>query len=297
MSIIQVNPGDEEEFKKISSIFSPFHRDEEPEPILEWNGLPKDIASAKTVEKFYLRIKYLNDGDEEVGKDRYARETIESAAKRAITWTPKNAVSFFITTNEGESLAYCYRRSTGDWEILASSDQAMAEFLEMSKSTLGSTELGQALLRMREVDPTVPISLRDIIGFPFSDFTKMQEAGRSGRIEIRRFSFIQDRTILRLISKPASFFHTSSMLAAYLIPLSSPILAFAVSHWFWLGLIYFFVGVRITTNIWIGSILRAAYRSESAFCLLFYTSKIHVLDRATRSEYEWQMLTSSQAKD
>ncbi len=130
MQIIQRTPGDDEEFDRIANMFSPFRKVDEPK--LDWDGIPGDMAAAKSVERFYLRVSYLNSSDDEIGKDRYARETIESAAKRAIEWRPKGSASFFITTNEGERLAFCYLKDGGDWEILVSSDQAMEAFRERS---------------------------------------------------------------------------------------------------------------------------------------------------------------------
>ena len=81
-----------------------------------------------------------------------------------------------------------------------------------------------------------------------------------------------------------------SALASYLIPLISIVMAFVVSHWFWLGLLYFIVGSRITTRVWCSGILRAALSSEQAFCLLFYTSKVNCYDHTTKTEYEWQLI-------
>jgi hypothetical protein len=46
----------------------------------------------------------------------------------------------------------------------------------------------------------------------------------------------------------------------------------------------------MTITIWKTSILSAAYGSESAFCLLFYTSKIKAYDNTTGVEYEWQKI-------
>lgn len=153
------------------------------------------------------------------------------------------------------------------------------------------TELEQALQRMRNVDPRVPFSISEIPGFPFTDFSEMQQQIRSGRFAIAKFSFHQEPTILGLVASGSRFLYSASIAATYLIPLASVVLAFTVSHWFWLGLLYFFVGARFTINIWKNSILRAAFHSEPAFCLLFYSSKINAYDLATSTEYEWQQLT------
>jgi hypothetical protein len=61
---------------------------------------------------------------------------------------------------------------------------------------------------------------------------------------------------------------------------------------FWFGLLYFIIGSRITTRVWKNAILRAAYSSEYAFCLLFYASKINAYDLADSIEYEWKQLTN-----
>jgi len=173
--------------------------------------------------------------------------------------------------------------------------QAMAEdAIEKSRAeTAGprEKELYEALQRMKEIDPSVPTSISKIPGFPFADFQKMQDAIRAGRFAIAKFSFHQDLGVLGAVSPGSQTLHTVSMLATFIIPLASVILAFLVSHWFWFGLLYFFVGSRITISHWKNSILRAADRSELAFCLLFYTSKINAYDLTTSTEYEWQQLT------
>lgn len=179
-------------------------------------------------------------------------------------------------------------------------DKALAMHSDMSNPSKETeecnqgTELENALKRMRKVDPRVPMSLGNIPGFPFTDFRDMQRAIQSGKFAIARFSFHQEPTILELISPRSHMVYVASMFATYLVPIAMVILAFTVSHWFWLGLLYFFVGARITISIWKKSILEAAHHSESAFCLLFYTSKINAYDLTTSTEYEWQQLTTSE---
>jgi hypothetical protein len=152
-------------------------------------------------------------------------------------------------------------------------------------------EVYEALQRMKKIDPNVPTSISKIPGFPFADFQEMQAAIRSRKFALAKFSFHQDLDILGVVSPRRQTFHMILTFATLLVPLVSVILAFFVSHWFWLGLLYFFVGSRFTINHWKNTILRAAHQSESAFCLLFYTSKINAYDLTTSTEYEWQQLT------
>lgn len=154
-----------------------------------------------------------------------------------------------------------------------------------------ASEMDQAIIRIRNVDPQFPTSISQIPTFPFTSFGEMQKAIAAGKFAIAKFSFHHDPTILGLVSPGRSLFYTVSMLASYLVPIVSIVLAFAVSHWFWLGLLYFFIGARLTGSIWKTSILKAAYSSESAFCLLFYTSKINAYDLTNAAEYEWQQIT------
>jgi hypothetical protein len=146
---------------------------------------------------------------------------------------------------------------------------------------------------MKKVDPSVPTSISQIPGFPFSDFVEMQKAIRAHRFVIAKFSFHQDFDILKLVSSASRYLYLVSMLATFIVPLISVILAFAISHLFWFGLLYFIIGSRITTRVWKNAILRAAYSSEYAFCLLFYASKINAYDLADSTEYEWQQLANN----
>jgi hypothetical protein len=170
----------------------------------------------------------------------------------------------------------------------ADRSQAPTQRLESPQNQASELEL--AMERMKKADSNVPTSLSGIPGFPFTDFRTMQSAVDAGRFVIAKFSFHQDLTILGLVSPTSRFLYLASMVATYIIPIASVVLAFTVSHWFWLGLLYFFVGARLTITIWKNSILRAAYRSELAFCLLFYTSKVNAYDLTTSTEYEWQQL-------
>jgi multisubunit Na+/H+ antiporter MnhG subunit len=96
--------------------------------------------------------------------------------------------------------------------------------------------------------------------------------------------------MLRLIDPASSRLHTGSTLATFLVPLICIVLAFSVSAWFLFGLLYFIVGTRVTTSIWSSAILKAAHNSESAFCLLFYGSKINCYDLRSHAEYEWELI-------
>lgn len=166
--------------------------------------------------------------------------------------------------------------------------QAPTQRLQIPQNQASELEL--AMQRMKKADSNVPISLSGIPRFPFTDFSTMQSTIDAGRFAIAKFSFHQDLTILGLVSPRSRFLYVASMVATYIIPIASVVLAFTVSHWFWFGLLYFFVGARLTITIWKNSILRAAYHSELAFCLLFYTSKINAYDLTTSTEYEWQQL-------
>lgn len=153
------------------------------------------------------------------------------------------------------------------------------------------TEVEQALQRMKKVDPRVPFSISEIPGFPFSNFTKMQEAIQDRRFAIAKFSFQQDPTILKLVAPTSRYIYLASTAATFTIPLVSVVLALTVSAWFFLGLLYFLIGSRLTINIWKNTILEAAHNSEASFCLLFYSSKINAYDLTSSTEYEWQKLT------
>lgn len=152
------------------------------------------------------------------------------------------------------------------------------------------SELEQTIGRIRAADPNYPLTVADIPTFPFSTFEEMRIAVRTGRFAIARFSFHQDLMILGLVAPGAKVAYLLSMLATYLVPLICVALAFAVSGWFWLGLLYFFIGVRVTTSIWRTAIVSAAMQSELAFCFLFYTSKINAYDLTVSREYEWQQI-------
>lgn len=153
-----------------------------------------------------------------------------------------------------------------------------------------SSQLDQAIERIWKVDASFPLSIAHIPTFPFKRFDDMKAAIQSRTFAIARFSFQQDSDMLRLIDPASSSLHTGSTLATFLVPLICLVLAFTVSAWFLLGLLYFFVGTRVTTSIWSSAILRAAHKSESAFCLLFYGSKINCYDLKSHTEYEWQLI-------
>ena len=155
-------------------------------------------------------------------------------------------------------------------------------------------EIYEALQRIKKIDPDVPTSISKIPSFPFTDFQKLQNAIREGKFAIAKFSFHQDTDILRAVSPGSQTLHNVFTLATLIVPVASVILAFSVSYWFWLGLLYFFIGSRLTISCWKNIILGAAHRSESAFCLLFYTSKINAYDLTNSTEYEWRQLTQKQ---
>jgi hypothetical protein len=198
-----------------------------------------------------------------------------------------NVIPEFIATYEISKMR--------DSATLIAHAQAMAdEAIEKTRAeSVGprEKELHEALLRMKKVDPSVPTSISKIPGFPFTDFEKMREAIRARRFVLAKFSFHQDLDILGIVSSRSQTLHTVLTFATLVVPLVSVILAFFVSHWFWLGLLYLFVGSRITISHWKNTILRVAHQSESAFCLLFYTSKINAYDLGNSTEYEWQQLT------
>lgn len=151
-------------------------------------------------------------------------------------------------------------------------------------------ELEATLQRIKAVDPRAPIRIAEIIGFPFADFTEMQREIRAGNFIIAKFAFLQEPVTLKLVNPKSWLLYSTSVAATYLIPIISILLAFTVSHWFWLGLIYFIIGTRFTVGIWTSSIIQAAFHSELAFCLLFYSSKINTYDLRSSREYEWQLL-------
>jgi len=182
-------------------------------------------------------------------------------------------------------------------EAMIAEAMALAEeLLEESRvESAGAHEkqLYEALKRMKKVDPSVPSSISKIPGFPFSNFVEMQKAIRAHKFVIASFSFHHDFDILGLVSPGRRHLYLVSMFATFIVPLVSVILAFVISHLFWFGLLYFFIGTKITTRVWKNAVLRAAYSSECAFCLLFYTSKINAYDPANSTEYEWQQLTNN----
>jgi len=157
-------------------------------------------------------------------------------------------------------------------------------------TTETNSSLETVITRVRESDPSYPESISAIPTFPFKQFPELQAAVQARQFTISRFAFAQEPKILELVSPSSASLYNISAVATFLIPLMSLILAFFVSGWFAFGLVYFIVGTRVTTNIWVSSILRAAYQSEHAFCFLFYCSKINCYDLTTRSEYEWQLI-------
>ncbi len=163
----------------------------------------------------------------------------------------------------------------------------------MSELAASHSQLAQVAKRLVAADPKYPLSISQIPTFPYRTFSDMVAATRCHEFKVARFSFQQDADVLRLLCPQHATIHSISVGATFLIPLVSIGLAFTVSHWFWLGLLYFFVGSRITTRIWTSGILEAAMSSESAFCFLFYASKINCYDVKSRKEYEWQLLQRS----
>lgn len=151
-------------------------------------------------------------------------------------------------------------------------------------------ELQKTIGRIRTADNNFPLKINEIPTFPFAKFEDMLIALRNGSFAIRRFSFHQDAAVLGLVAPGAKLAYLLSMLTSYLVPLLCAFLAFTVSTWFLVGILYFFIGVRFTTSIWHKAILAAAVESELAFCLLFYTSKINAYDLSNSKEYEWQKL-------
>ena len=151
-------------------------------------------------------------------------------------------------------------------------------------------QLALLIERIVATDPTFPATISRIPTFPYSTFSDMIAAVRAHEFTVARFSFQQDADVLRLVNPQQATLHSISVAATFLIPLASVVLAFVISHWFWLGILYFFVGSRITTRIWDSAILDAALSSESAFCFLFYASKINCYDAKSRREYEWQLI-------
>ena len=154
-----------------------------------------------------------------------------------------------------------------------------------------ATDLDRTIERIRSTDPHFPTSISKIPTFPFTDFQEMLRAIRAGTFAVAKFSFHQDLQLLSIVSPSCSTLYFMSITATYLVPIASIILAFAISHWFWIGLLYFLIGARVTTSIWKNAILSVAQHTESAFCLLFYASKISAYDFRTSTEYEWNKLT------
>jgi hypothetical protein len=73
-----------------------------------------------------------------------------------------------------------------------------------------------------------------------------------------------------------------------IVPLVSITLAISVSWLFLLGLACFFLGGRISNRFYDQQILKATFRSEREFCLLFYLSQIYVVHDG--EPYEWQQM-------
>ncbi len=162
--------------------------------------------------------------------------------------------------------------------------------LATQHSEFSQSELLEVIARIKIADSRFPTSISQIPTFPFSNFSEMQKTIEDGTFILAKFSFNQDMGILRLVSPSSRPFYIASMIATYLVPATCVVLAIIVSYWFFLGIFFFFVGARMTITIWKTSILSAAYGSESAFCLLFYTSKIKAYDNTTGVEYEWQKI-------
>lgn len=179
---------------------------------------------------------------------------------------------------------------TGEMEDFAGDSLSLDRGMAAQHSKASQSELQEVIGRIKNADSLFPTSISQIPTFPFSNFSEMQKAIEDGTFTLAKFSFNQDLGILRLVSPSSRPLYIVSMIATYIVPAACVVLAIILSYWFFLGIFYFFVGARMTIAIWKRSILRAAYCSEAAFCLLFYTSKISAYDNTIGVEYEWQKI-------
>lgn len=146
--------------------------------------------------------------------------------------------------------------------------------------------------QIRDSGGNLPATLRDIPHFPFENFPELQEAVLSGRYVISRFAFRYELELFNLIATRFEFLKLqAAIILTYAMPLAALVLAFLHSWWWLFGLFSYFVGMRWSKNAYNGPIHRAARSSEAAFCLLFYTSQVHVYDLEEMKEYEWKLLT------
>ena len=145
--------------------------------------------------------------------------------------------------------------------------------------------------KLESKDPKYPKTVSDIPDFPYSSYAEMISATKEGAFRISKFSYNQEFDALRIVNPKWAMPYTISVLATFLVPILSIAMAFIVSHWFWLGLIYFILGGMLTSRIWSIATISAAKSSEKAFCFLFYCSAICCHYLKSGHEYEWRQLT------
>jgi hypothetical protein len=155
-----------------------------------------------------------------------------------------------------------------------------------------SPELKQLHLLLKQQSNIFSEYAIDIVGLPWGseamgrDYPELQKRIQANPTMIRRFAFRRDMDIFKLVARPDEIrgWWKIWMLRIAMF-LGFVTLAVWASSWFLLGLLLVpFTansGRRIDTII-----LRAASRSERAFCILLYTNQISVL--VGHLNYYWE---------
>jgi hypothetical protein len=161
-----------------------------------------------------------------------------------------------------------------------------------SHSNGTESDLKIVMMRIKMGDPDFPIMVRDIPNFPFSSFEALRQGVIRSQYNIYRFSFRQELDLFALVApKTKRRVHSFGVALAFLGPIASIILAFIISPWTLLGLLTFFFGFRLAKGAYDSGIIQAAFKSEDAFCFLFYSLQIGLYDRAGSRTLDWNSLS------
>lgn len=132
--------------------------------------------------------------------------------------------------------------------------------------------------------------VEEIPGFPFENFSDLNKGIEARQARLLRHSNSMEPSIFSTIAdgNEKAFHSIGQVLSLTSIPLGL-ILAFLLS-WWWLILAFFlyFLGMRMTSDIYNKAIFRSAMASEKSFCLLYHCHQISIEMTHDKSIHYWE---------
>lgn len=242
-----------------------------------------DEGYPRSAEELDAQNPFITQDD---GGRYFPHVRMDGRGQISIAWPdgPEKTFKFFIPDK--------YLEPVDEPKASPAPEPVASDVTPAAKGADSGSELKIVMMRIKMGDPEFPIMVGDIPNFPFATFEELQQGVIRSQYNICRFSFRQELDIFALVAPKAKRrAHSFGVALAFLGPIASIVLAFIISPWTLLGLLTFFVGFRIAKGAYDSGIIQAAFKSEDAFCFLFYSLQIGVFDRASSRTLDWNALS------